>query len=348
MISSYLNLFESGELARRAAALWGLYAPCTLCPRLCLADRARGEIGPCKADDTLKIGAFLPHFGEEPPLTGEQGAGTIFFSNCHLTCAFCQNYQISQVRLGKPYTVEDLARMMLELQAKGCHNIDLVSPTHYVPHIVAALLHAIPQGLKIPLVYNCNGYETVEVIRLLEGVVDIYLPDFKYARDEHSTRISGVKDYAAQTLPALREMFRQVGHLKTDERGVAVRGLIVRHLVMPGDLSDTHEVLKILRDEFGPELFLSLMTEYVPANRALKDPVMGRKLNGWELAEARESHRGFGFERGWVQTPPEPGQAELFMPDFSRPEAFPFNHPDNAEKLRQIRAAMAEEAGDSE
>ncbi len=338
----YLQLFESGELARRAAALWALYAPCRLCPRLCLADRARGEIGPCKADDTLKIGAFLPHFGEEPPLTGENGAGTIFFSNCHLTCAFCQNYQISQVRLGKLYTVEDLAQMMLELQAKGCHNIDLVSPTHYVPHIVAALLIAIPQGLNIPLVYNSNGYETVEVIRLLDGIVDIYLPDFKYARDEHSTRISGVKDYAAQTLPAVREMFRQVGHLQVDEKGVAMRGLIVRHLVMPGDLSDTHDVLKILHDEFGPELFLSLMTEYVPANRALNDPVMGRKLNGWELAEVNESHRHFGFQNGWLQAPPEPGQAELFMPDFSTPEAFPFNDPKNAEKLHQIRIAMDE------
>ncbi len=338
---SYLSLGDE-ELARREAALWALYAPCRLCPRDCLANRAAGEIGPCKADDTLKIGAHLPHFGEEPPLTGTHGAGTIFFTNCHLTCAFCQNWQISQQRLGKGYSVEDLAGMMLELQAKGCHNIDLVSPTHYVPHLVAALRLAIARGLAIPLVYNSNGYESVEVIKLLAGIVDLYLPDFKYARDEHSTRISGVKDYAARTLPAIREMFRQVGHLVTDAHGVAMRGLIVRHLVLPGDLADTHEVLGILRREFGPGLCLSLMTEYVPANRALRDPVLGRKVNEWELLEAHESHRALGFTRGWVQAPPEPGQRELFLPDFARAEAFPFNDPANREALHRIRVKQAE------
>ncbi len=347
MSASYLALHASGELSRRAEKLWALFAPCRLCPRDCLADRAKGEIGPCKADDTLKIAAHLAHFGEEPPLTGTRGAGTIFFSNCHLTCAFCQNFQISQVRLGQNYSVEDLAGMMLTLQAKGCHNIDLVSPTHYAPHIVAALLIAIPRGLTLPLVYNSNGYESVEVLKLLDGIVDIYLPDCKYASDEHSTRISGVKDYASRALPALQEMHRQVGPLTLDGDGIAVRGLIVRHLVMPGDLSDTHSVLKMLHGAFGPDLHLSLMTEYVPAGRALKDSLLGRKLSGWEQAEAQESHRHFGFTNGWVQAPPEPGQHELFMPDFSTPEAFPFNHPGNAEKLHAIRLKMAESANDN-
>lgn len=341
MTASYLQL-PPEELARREAGLWALYAPCKLCPRECLADRSKGEIGPCKADDTLKIGAHLPHFGEEPPLTGEHGAGTIFFTNCHLTCAFCQNWQISQLRLGKQYTVEDLAGMMLELQAKGCHNIDLVSPTHYVPHIVAALRLAIPRGLTLPLVYNSNGYESVAVLKLLDGIVDIYLPDFKYARDDHSTRISGVKDYASFTLPAVREMFRQVGHLRVGADGIATRGMIVRHLLLPGDLSDTHEVLAILRNEFGPDLWLSLMTEYVPANRALRDPILGRKPTEWEILEAHESHRALGFKHGWLQAPPEPGQAELFLPDFSKPEAFPFNDPANGPLLHQIRVKQAE------
>lgn len=290
----YLALERSGELAGRAERLWGMLSSCELCPRRCGADRLAGETGVCSSTARLKVHGAAPHFGEEPPLVGHRGSGTIFFSNCNLLCCFCQNWEINHRGDGSYIAIEALADMMLELQRRGCHNINVVTPTHVVPHIVRAVRHAIPRGLRLPLVYNSGGYDSPEVIALLAGIVDIYLPDFKYQDGDAAAAYSeGARDYPEVAAAVIREMHRQVGVLAVDERKVARRGLLIRHLVLPNNLAGTDRFVGWVAAELGPGTAVNIMSQYRPEHRAPGIPELSRRLTSEEwrqaLAWAREA-----------------------------------------------------------
>lgn len=299
---SYLQLEASGELAARASQAQAILTRCTLCPRRCQANRLAGEMGYCRAGAQARVASWNRHAWEEPPISGTRGSGTIFFSGCTGACLFCQNYPISQLGVGREATAEQLASMVLELQAKGCHNINLVTATHFVPQVLAALRLAVPRGLRLPLVYNTSGYETVDTLRLLEGVVDVYLPDAKYADDSVAMAVSGFRGYVQSSQAALREMYRQVGpRLQLDASGLAVRGMIVRHLVLPGGLAGSHEVAQWLAANLSTGIHVSIMSQYFPAHRALGHPTLGRKVRADEYAAAVEAFVEAGLECGWQQ-----------------------------------------------
>jgi putative pyruvate formate lyase activating enzyme len=301
----YLGLYRSGELRKRArSALAGL-SRCELCPRMCGVNRLAdgpGNRGVCRVGALPVVASWTAHHWEEPPISGEQGSGTIFFSGCTGKCRFCQNYSISQLGYGNAVTTERFAAMLLELQRRGCHNINFVTPTHFVPQILAAVEVAAGWGLRIPLVYNTSGYERVEILRLLEGIIDIWLPDAKYADNETALRISGFPEYVEHNRAALREMYRQVGAgLQRDEAGLAQRGMIVRHLVLPYNLSDTAAVLAWLASELSPALHVSLMDQYFPTYKTLDDPTLGRKITPEEYRAALNAFEALGMENGWQQ-----------------------------------------------
>jgi putative pyruvate formate lyase activating enzyme len=299
---TFTALYRTGELQKRANDAWSRLAHCELCPHRCGIDRLAGERGVCGMGDQPKVSSWNLHAWEEPPISGSRGSGTIFFSGCTGRCRFCQNYPISQLGYGDVVSVARLAGMMLELQRKGAHNINLVTPTHFVPAILAALVQAVHQGLRLPLVYNSSGYECVETLQLLEDVVDIWLPDAKYADDETARQLSGFSDYVEHNHAALREMYRQVGaELVLDPAGLAHRGLIVRHMVLPGGLAGSDAILAWLAQELDPRVHLSLMDQYFPAHRAVGDPVLGRKVNPEEYASALEAFDASGLENGWYQ-----------------------------------------------
>jgi putative pyruvate formate lyase activating enzyme len=279
-----------------------MLAHCELCPHRCAADRLAGKHGVCRMGSRPKVASWNVHPWEEPPISGTRGSGTIFFSGCTGRCCFCQNYPISQLDHGDVVSVERLAEMMVELQGKGVHNINFVTPTHFMPHILAALTHAIEAGLCVPLVYNTSGYETVEALRLLDGIVDVWLPDIKYDDNAVARRLSGYTNYVENNRSALLEIFRQVGdELVLDEEGIARRGLIVRHLVLPGGLSGTPEVLRWIAAHLSPHVHVSLMDQYFPAHRALDDPVLGRHLTPEEYEAALDAFEAAGLTRGWQQ-----------------------------------------------
>ena len=293
----YRALAVSGELARREEALWALMTPCRLCPRSCGADRAGGETGVCSSGRWFKVASYGPHFGEEPPFVGRRGSGTIFFSNCNLLCLYCQNWEINHRGDGEVTSHPELARMMLRLQARGCHNINLVTPTHIVPHLVRAVRLAAGQGLRLPLVYNTGGYDSPETLRLLDGVVDIYLPDFKYQNSEVASRLSaGAPGYAEHAAAAIAEMHRQVGSLRVED-GVAVRGLLIRHLVLPENLADTDRFVRWVAETLGPETPVNLMSQYRPEHRARQHPPLDRRLTREEWSQALQWAREAGLSR---------------------------------------------------
>lgn len=299
---SYLQLYASGELTRRVGCAYEALNHCTLCPRRCGINRLAGDKGYCQAGAEPVVASWTAHPWEEPPISGTQGSGTIFFTHCTARCLFCQNYPISQLGVGRQVTVERLAEMMLELQARGCHNINLVTATHFVPQVLSALTIAIEHGLHLPLVYNSSGYEAIETLQLLEGVVDIYLPDAKYADDTAARRLSGFRGYVEANRAALREMYRQVGKdLLLDEHGLAVSGLIIRHMVLPQGLAGTREVLGWIVDELSPAIHISLMSQYFPAHKAIGHPHLGRRITDEEYLEALEAFDALEFERGWRQ-----------------------------------------------
>jgi len=299
---SYLSLYESGELARRVEHAQSILHACTLCPRRCGVNRAQGERGFCQMGAEPMVSAWNSHHGEEPPLSGTRGSGTIFFTGCTARCLFCQNYPISQLHRGNQVTAERLGELMVMLQKRGVHNINFVTPTHFVPQILAALLYAIPQGFSLPLVYNTSGYETLDTLRLLDGIIDIYLPDAKYSDDAVAQELSGFKDYVGHNRAALLEMCRQVGpRLILNEHGIAQRGLIVRHLVLPHRLAGTREVLTWLANNLSRQVYVSLMAQYFPAYRAVGHPLLGRKLTAEEYDEALAALEELGFEEGWSQ-----------------------------------------------
>jgi len=315
-VKRYTDLYASGTLDERISALDTLAESCSLCPWSCTVDRLSGERGICRAGSMPVVSKALPHFGEEPVLTGTGGSGTIFFAHCNLACLFCQNYQISQEHLGTPTDDDALADMMLSLQAQGCHNINLVSATHFLPVIIKALKKAAAQGLFLPLVYNSNGYERLQVLTLLEGIIDIYLPDAKYGDDQIARELSGAQHYTRHNRAALKEMYRQVGPLEIDAEGIARRGLIVRHLVLPSGCAGTEAVLRMIREDLGTDVHLSLMGQYFPTYRAQSCERINRKLAPEEYQRCLDLLDRYGFEKGWCQNPEE--IEDRFVPDFSK------------------------------
>jgi putative pyruvate formate lyase activating enzyme len=305
---SYLALYEQGILAERARLLDDMLTSCTLCPRHCKVNRKAGRLGACGVDARPKVAAVNIHPWEEPPISGTRGSGTIFFSGCTLKCVFCQNYPVSQLGVGRQLSVEELAEKMLTLQRKGAHNINLVTATHQMAAVVEAMRLAIPCGFRLPLVYNTSGYERVEVLLLLEGIVDIYLPDIKYADPEVAQRCSSRVDYVECNRLALLEMWRQVGPLKLDAEGIAYRGMLIRHLVLPEELSGTQDNLAFLVEQIGPEIWISLMHQYFPAHEAVHTPPLNRKVTRQEYERAFRMVTDFGLENGFVQkrTPMHP------------------------------------------
>lgn len=321
----YQSLYESGELKARVRLLNEKLNSCTICPRHCEADRMREIEGFCQSGRNPLVASVTAHFGEEPVLVGKNGAGNIFFGSCNLRCVYCQNWQIShpvgKKRKGE-ISPEELAVKMLELQDKGCHNINFVSPSHFVAQMVEAVFIAAGKGLQLPLVYNTNAYDDLETLKLLEGIIDIYLPDLKYADDLTGLKYSQARNYTEISRSAVKEMFRQVGILEIDSSGIARRGLIVRHLILPNDLAQTEETFRFLAYEVSRFVNVSLMAQYYPTNKAERIPLLSRKIRESEYEKAIELLEKYQLENGWIQE--LEGAAETYQPDFNRES--PFNH----------------------
>jgi putative pyruvate formate lyase activating enzyme len=286
---AYLKLEHEGRLAILEKELWDIFQSCHLCPRSCGANRLEGETGFCSSTSRLKVASFHPHFGEERPLVGSGGSGTIFFSNCNLLCCFCQNWEINHRGDGRYLSHDDLADMMISLQRQGCHNINLVTPTHVVPHIVKALRLAIPKGLRLPLVYNTGGYDSLKVIQKLDGIVDIYLPDFKYQDGTMAAKYSSdASDYPEIAAATIKEMHRQVGELQIDSEGIARLGLIIRHLVMPHNIAGTDRFVQWVARELTPSTRVNIMAQYRPEHKAFDYPEISRRISTEEWNQARK------------------------------------------------------------
>lgn len=296
---AYLALHRSGELDARAAEALEHLKACDLCPSGCGVDRTVGRLGLCRTSRRARVSSFFPHMGEEDPLRGKRGSGTIFFSYCNLRCQYCQNYTLSQLGDGQTYDAEDIARMMLALQRLGCHNINLVSPSHVVAQVIEAVALAAREGLRLPIVYNTGGYDSLAALRLLDGIVDIYMPDMKYADAALARHYSKVKDYPKHNQAAIREMHRQVGDLLLDDEGIARRGLLVRHLVLPGGLAGTAEVARFLAEEISPDTYINIMGQYRPEHKARSEDLgpLSRPVTAKEVADAREVARAAGLRR---------------------------------------------------
>lgn len=274
---------------------------CDLCPRQCHVDRYSGGDGICGMSADIRISSANLHHGEEPPLSGTRGSGTIFMTGCNLKCAYCQNYPISQLRHGQDISHETLVKTMLQLQVRGAHNINFVTPTHYIAQIAEAIVDARESGLVIPIVYNSSGYDSVDVLRLLDGLIDIYLPDMRYSDSENAEKYSSAPDYPSVNRAAIKEMFRQVGLLETDDEGIAKRGLIIRHLVLPEDISGTRDTLAFISEEISPKTSISLMSQYFPAHRASEFEPLARRVTGYEYKRAVGWMDEFNLENGWCQ-----------------------------------------------
>ena len=301
-MTAYLSIYRSGELRDRVEAARSLLRNCRVCPRHCGVDRLNGELGKCRTPGEVMVSSYGPHFGEESPLVGRNGSGTIFFTNCNLRCVFCQNYSISQLGEGDKVSKEELACMMLSLQDKGCHNINLVSPTHVVPQILEAFEMAVKSGLQLPLVYNSGGYDSIETLRLLEGIVDIYMPDMKYGDNEPGKKYSRppIPDYWDRNREAVKEMHRQVGDLKVDERGIAKRGLLIRHLVLPDDIAKSENILKFIAKEISKNSYVNIMSQYYPSGEAFKFPELNRPVSEKEFLKVIQIAKKLGLTRGFI------------------------------------------------
>jgi putative pyruvate formate lyase activating enzyme len=296
--SAYLRLLRRGGLQQRVEEARAVLEECRLCGRECRVNRLESAEGAvCRTGAKAVVSSFNAHFGEEDPLVGEHGSGTIFFANCNLKCQFCQNYEISQLGEGREVEAKELAAMMLHLQERGCHNINFVSPTHVLPQILEALLMAAENGLKVPLVHNTGGYDSLEALRLLDGIVDIYMPDMKYADEEVGRRYSKVKNYPVINQQAVKEMHRQVGDLVMDERGIAQRGLLVRHLVLPNELAGTARIARFLAEEVSLSTYLNVMAQYRPTYKAHQHPEIDRRPTPQELQNAVDVALQVGLTR---------------------------------------------------
>ena len=297
----YLDLFKSGELLDRVRQGYARLKSCDICPHACGVNRLAGEAGICRALARPRIASANIHWGEEPPISGTKGSGTIFLTGCSLHCRFCQNFPISQLGNGNSLSSLELAEKYIRLQSLGAHNINFVTPTHFLPQILAALFLAVPRGFKLPIVWNSSGYERIDALRLLDGIVDVYLPDMKYASDDLAVRFSAAPGYREINRSAVKEMLRQVGHLELDDDGVAVRGLIIRHLVLPEGAAGSRETMAWIGENLGRETNISLMKQYFPAHEAKSMPGIDRKLSEEEYEEAVAALEDAGLENGWVQ-----------------------------------------------
>jgi len=298
MLPIYLGKLTAAELKFRAEQLLELQKECIICPRQCLAKREMGEVGECHSTSEVVISSVGPHFGEEPPLVGTNGSGTIFFTNCNLKCEFCQNYDISKLSSGYSVTINELAESMLKLQNIGCHNINLVTPTHFTPQIIDALSIAIDEGLEIPLIYNCGGYESVETLKLLDSLIDIYMPDIKYSDSESAEKYSGISNYWEVVQMAVKEMHNQVGDLKAGKRGIAQRGLLIRHLVLPNRISGSHKVIDFISEEISTDTYINIMDQYHPTFRASRHTELNGRITEEELLHVVHYAESKGLRRG--------------------------------------------------
>ena len=319
---SYLSLYESSELEKRVQALENLLLSCTVCPHDCGNNRMENELARCYSGRLPIVSSHTQHFGEEPCLVGTRGAGLIFFGNCNLRCVYCQNYQISQAhheQIRNEVTHERLAEMMLELQTRGCHNINFVSPTHFVPQMARSILLAAGEGLRLPIVYNTNAYDSVETLRLLDGIVDVYLPDLKYAENEAGYEYSKVRNYTDHARRAIKEMYRQMGDsLVFGSDGLLKRGLVIRLLVLPNGLAGVRESLEWIRDSLSPRVAVSMMAQYYATNRAATDTrytLLSRRITESEWLRALSMLDELGMEEGWMQE--YDGASHYYRPDFT-------------------------------
>ncbi|GAB4397076.1 MAG: radical SAM protein [Anaerolineales bacterium] len=297
---AYLNLLHTGELQQRAEQATAALAACTLCPRNCKTNRVAGKTGFCRIGATAIVADYGTHPSEEICISGTRGSGAIFFAGCGLRCLYCQNYSISQTAHGQPVTPQELAQMMLSLQTRGCHNINLVTPTHVVPQILAALVIAAQNGLRLPLVYNSSGYENLQTLQWLDGIIDIYLPDMKYANPQPARYYSKIRNYAEANQTAVREMYRQVGNLTLDSSGVAQRGLLIRHLVLPNGLAGTAQIANFVAQELSPETHFNLLAQYVPHYKADQFPNIARPITPQEYADAQAATQSAGLRNVYV------------------------------------------------
>jgi putative pyruvate formate lyase activating enzyme len=325
MTPGYLQLLAAGELSKRVSALEGLLERCTVCPRDCLNNRLQNELAACYSGRLPIVSSYTAHFGEEPALVGTNGAGNIFFGNCNLRCVYCQNHQISQThkeQIKNEVSHERLAEMMLELQKRGCHNINFVSPTHFVPQMARAILIAAEAGLRLPIVYNTNAYDSVEVLRLLDGIVDVYPPDLKYAEDDAGYVYSKVRNYRTHARGAIAEMYRQMGEeLLFDPDGVLQRGLVIRLLVLPNDVAGVRESLEWIRNELSANVAVSMMAQYYPTHQAAASKryvLLSRRISESEWMRALASLDELNMEEGWMQE--FDGASHYYRPDFNDPE----------------------------
>ncbi len=320
-----MALYRSGELERRAEALEARLSSCDICPRECGINRLAGEAEFCHSARQPVVASVCAHYGEEPVISGSRGSGTIFFGNCNMRCVYCQNHQISQEQAEQPSREIDchtLAERMLYLQAELVyHNIHFVSPAHFVPQLVRAVTEAVPMGLRLPLVYNTNAYDSIKSLRELDGIISIYLPDLRYASDKWARKFSQAPDYVAHARAAIKEMHRQVGDVVLDEAGLAQKGLIVRHLILPNGLAGSRDSLTWLVNQVSPAVTVSIMSQYFPAHRARRIPALARTISASEYAEVVKLVARSGLENGWLQ---EMGSADSYLPDF-RPEGHPFD-----------------------
>lgn len=294
---AYLKALKDGSLAARVTEAREMLRECCVCPRKCMVDRLAGEKGFCGLGEQAVVSSANPHFGEESPLVGRGGSGTIFFTSCNLKCVFCQNFEISHLMEGQEVDAPALGRLMLNLQEMGCHNINFVTPSHLVPQILDALHSAAMHGLRIPLVYNTGAYDSLETLKLLDGLVDIYMPDLKFMDSPVSKELMDAEDYPQVACAAIKEMYRQVGDLQIDEDGIAARGLLVRHLVMPDGLAGTEEAMRFLADEISPNTYVNIMNQYRPCGRAFEKPSINRSTTRGEYALAVEIARKAGITR---------------------------------------------------
>ena len=328
----YVALYQSGALERRAEALEARLSSCDICPRECKVNRLEGELGFCHSARRPIVSSVCAHHGEEPVLSGSRGSGTIFFGHCNMRCVYCQNYQISQdykLRQSKEIEPYALAKHMLFLQDElECHNINFVSPSHFVPQIVKGVLEAMPMGLRLPLVYNSSGYDSVATLRELDGIISIYLPDLRYASNTWAGMFSQASDYVERARDAIKEMYRQVGNLIVDEEGIAQKGLIVRHLILPNQLAGSQDSLAWLVREVSPQVTVSIMSQYFPAHLAPQIPLLSRTISAEEYNEVRELVEKLGLENGWLQGM---GASQDYLPDFSRQD-YPFPATEDVKK----------------
>ena len=325
MEPGYITLYKSGELEHRAEALKSRLSSCDICPGDCGVNRLKDEQGFCHSGSLPVVSAVCAHHGEEPAISGSRGSGTVFFGNCNMRCVYCQNHQISQdykAQQSNEMEIRVLAQRMLYLQDEmGCHNINFVSPSHFVPQLVRALLAAVPMGLRLPLVYNTGSYDSVEILRQLDGIISIYLADLRYASDRWSRQYSRVSDYVEKARTAIKEMYRQVGNLIVDDGNIAQKGLIVRHLILPNGLAGSEDSLSWLARKVSPEITVSIMSQYYPAHRASKIPLLARTISPAEHEEVIRLIDRLGLENGWIQ---EMGATETYLPDFAQ-EGDPFS-----------------------